>query len=284
MKQFHKKIIMLITSCILAFAISQTAFAHGLIYETKALGNNKIRITLKWSEPSEAKGIVIKSYYIENGKVLRITYDISTKAQKTAYIDYDLSSAIPPIRILLIKAGSESDVPFSDIKTCGTKDYIKHLHDAGIINGSSDGKFRPTDNMTRAEFVSILAKVLGLTGTVQNTWGFKDLDKNPAKNSILLAVKKGLIDGYSDKTFRPGSPITLAEVSKAICKGFKFKTTGNGFYMKLKTNKWYSEYVKRMFDLRILSVKDSIYGKINEEGPISRGNAAMIISRAMTTY
>ncbi len=38
--------------------------AHGLIYETKKLDDNKMRITLKWSNPKEARGIVISYYYL----------------------------------------------------------------------------------------------------------------------------------------------------------------------------------------------------------------------------
>ncbi|MCX8129824.1 MAG: S-layer homology domain-containing protein [Clostridia bacterium] len=258
--------------------------AHGLIYETKQLDDNKIRITLKWSNSKEAKGIVISYFYIKNGKTLNIGYELDEKASTTAYIDFDLSGAITPIRVVLHKVGDLKWAPFKDIKGVEAEEYIRHLHDAGKIDAGKDQKFRPKDNITRGEFAAIIVKALNLGGTASNTKGLKDIEKSADKKYILLAVKHGIMSGDKDKKFKPDNPMSLADVSTIVAKYFKFKTNRNGVYKKLKQGKSYSGSVKKMFDTGILSVNDSIYKTFNEEGKINRANCAMMISRALSTY
>jgi S-layer homology domain len=280
-----KKLIVyiLIISVIVATSILPVQ-AHGLIYETKKISDNKMRITLKWSNPKEAKGIIISYFYLKNGKTLNIGYELSSKAKASAYIDYDLSGAILPIRVVINKVGDLKWVPFKDIKGIEAEEYIRHLHDAGIIDTGSDGKFNPKRNLTRADFATILVKALKIQGTVDNKQSTKDIEKNPSKKYILLALKKGLVKNHSDKTFRPDDPVSLEQVACAIDKAFKFKTNKNGIYLKLKNGKSYSDSVRKMFDSGMLNVDDSIYIKFNEENKITRADFAMMISRALSTY
>lgn len=262
----------------------EAVYASGLIYETKPLNNNKIRISLKWSSKAEEKGFALSYFYIENGKTLNIGYELKEKAPKTATFDFDLKSSIPPIRIIISKAGDINWRPFKDIKGIEAEKYIWNLHDAGVIDNNGDGKFRPNALITRAEFAQIICKALKLSGTTENSKKLKDIDKIKEKNYILMAVKKGILSGFSDKTFRPGKPMTVAEICMCVSKTFTFKTVRNGIYLKLKTDKPYSSSVKKVFDVNILNVNDSIYKNFKEESNITRANCGIIISRALSTY
>ena len=53
----------------------------------------------------------------------------------------------------------------TDISTHWAKDSIQRWVDAGVINGYDNGTFKPNNPITRAEFATILAKALGLSGT-----------------------------------------------------------------------------------------------------------------------
>lgn len=282
MKAFLKCFIAIfVVTILLGF---QPANAHGVIYETKPIEDNKIRITLKWSSPSEEKGILISFYYLENGKTLKIGYELNDSAPKTASIDYSLASALPPIRIILSRVGEPDSLPFADINGIEAEEYIRHLHDAGIVNGRSGNNFEPDAQLTRAEFMVLMVKALKLEGNAADNGKFKDIKNHWAKNTLLLAYQNSLIAGYGDGTIRPDNPITLAEVSTVISRSFDFKTTRNGIYSKLKQNEWYSNFVKKMFDVGVITTKDSIYEKFNEKANISRSNCAMMISRALSTY
>lgn len=88
---------------------------------------------------------------------------------------------------------------------------ILYFLDKGLINGYEDGAFRPAASITRAEFVTILAKFY--TGTSNNTSGisFADVDSHWAQKAIVLAASTGWINGYEDGSFRPDREITRAE-------------------------------------------------------------------------
>ncbi|WP_010246335.1 S-layer homology domain-containing protein [Acetivibrio cellulolyticus] len=274
--------IILISSVVLLNA--NFSFSHGLNYEIDQLGSNKERVMLKWSDPEEKMGFAITYHYFTNSKTLHIGYELKEGYPTTAYVDYDLNSVISPIRVNIHELGCPDYAPFSDIKGIEAEEYITHLHDAGIINGRPDGKFAPDSFISRAEFMVIMVKALGLEGKGENVKGFTDIDKHWAKEYILLASKNGLISGYEDKTVRPDKSITLAEVSSIISRSFTFKTTNNGIYSKIQQGKWYSNSIKKMFDVGILNSKDSIYKAFNEEKYINRANCAMMISRAISTY
>ncbi|SET60692.1 S-layer homology domain-containing protein [Paenibacillus sp. NFR01] len=70
-------------------------------------------------------------------------------------------------------AGSNVPVTYSDTAGHWAKYAIEELKNEGIMIGSTDGLFHPYDNLTRAEAVAALNKVLhrgGLTGDFAPTW------------------------------------------------------------------------------------------------------------------
>lgn len=278
-----KKAVITILSVILVLISSFPAYAHGVIYDMKPLDDKTVRITLKWSEQAEEQGIVITHFYLKNGKTLNIGYEVKKGMPPSCYFDFNITSAITPIRINLTRLNDKNFNIFKDINGIEAEEYIRHLHDAGIVNGNPDGTFKPESRISRAEFAVLIVKALNLKGEVSNN-EFTDINKNWAKNYILIAAKHGLLTGYKDKTFRPDNPITVAEACSIISKAFTFKTAKNGIYSKLKTDMWYSSHVKKLFDKGILKVTDSIYENFNEEKYISRADCAMIISRAISTY
>lgn len=284
MKQLKKIFFLIILISVFSLFYAQSAYAHGLVYETKTLSNNKMKVTLKWSNQAEAKGIAISYFYVENGKTLNIGYELKDKAAKTAVLEFDLKGCILPIRVILSKSGDLNWRPYKDIKDLETEKYIRHLHDANILNAGSEEKFKPNDLITRAEFAEIICKALKLSGTTENKKGLKDIDKTKEKSYILAAVKKGILSSFKDKTFRPKNQISIAEVCVCISKAFTFKTVKNGIYLKLKTNKSYSLQVKKVFDVNVLTVNDSLYKNFNADNNMTRGNCAMMISRALSTY
>lgn len=283
-----KKIIKLITAFLIILSmllgITVDVFAYGVIYDQKMIGENTLRVTLKWSNSGDTRGIVVKSYGIRDGKYIDITYEIVDGKPNTYTKDFDLRSLLPKPCIKLYNIKDLDNPVFPDIKGQYAESYIRHLHDAGIINGRPDGTFAPDSTVTRAEFAVMMVSALKLDGNGENTKGFTDINNHWSKNYMLLAVKQGLISGYSDKTLRPDNTITVAEVSTVLVKAFTFKTSKNGIYPKLKQNQWYSAYVKKMFDAGILTINDPIYDSFNEGIYINRANCAMMISRAITTY
>ena len=66
--------------------------------------------------------------------------------------------------VVSMGAVSVSAVSFSDVpEGKWYSESVMRWADAGIINGYTDGTFKPTANVTRAEFAKIIASTLGLT-------------------------------------------------------------------------------------------------------------------------
>lgn len=284
MVNINKVVVYIIIICSMIFLNVNFSFSHRLNYEIEHLVNNKERVLLKWSNTEDKKGFVISYYYFVNGKTLHIGYELKEGYPSEAHLDYDLNNVLYPIRVNIHEIGKTKYVPFIDVKGIETQEYITHLHDAGIINGLPDGTFSPEGFISRAEFMVIMVKALGIEGKSEKVKGFTDIEKHWAKEYILLAAHNGLISGYEDGTVRPDKTITIAEVSSVLARSFSYKTTNNGIYSKVKQDKWYSSSVKKMFDVGILNTKDSIYKSFNEESNIDRANCAMMISRAISTY
>lgn len=111
---------------------------------------------------------------------------------------------------------TNKNVSFSDIVNAAWyTTIIKNMSSAGIINGYTDGTFRPDNYITRAEFVTMIMQ----SENIQNIRNspFTDVDaKLWSSDYIYSANQAGYIDGYSDGTFKPDNAITRAEAVKII--------------------------------------------------------------------
>ena len=82
----------------------------------------------------------------------------------------------------------------------------------GYITGDENGNANPEQNITRAESSVILARILELDTTDSDS-DLTDINEIPdwAKGSIVALVKKGIIKGYEDGSFKPDNTLTRGE-------------------------------------------------------------------------
>ncbi len=95
-------------------------------------------------------------------------------------------------------------------------DYVGYLEKYDIINGYTDGTFRPEANVTRAEFVTMAVRYYEVFNEVKKTgYTVKYIDVSAnywAYNDIAFAKNIGWLNGYADGTFKGDNNITRAEV------------------------------------------------------------------------
>ena len=105
---------------------------------------------------------------------------------------------------------------YSDVKdTDWCNNAISTLSNMGILKGDKDGRFRPNDPVTRAEFAAIAARFSD--GAADDYADFSDVPNDYwASKEIAKAAKLGWIKGYTDGTFRPKNNITRAEVMTLV--------------------------------------------------------------------
>lgn len=114
---------------------------------------------------------------------------------------------------------------FGDVSAHGFQEEIMYLVEEGIISGYPDGTFRPDRTVTRGEAAIMIGRAFDLDGTQRNT-KFKDVSAaSKASGYIDAAVKKGIISGYPDNTFRPNATISRGDMSIILSKAFDLHIT-----------------------------------------------------------
>ena len=94
--------------------------------------------------------------------------------------------------------------------------YVGYLEKYNVINGYTDGTFKPDASVTRAEFVAMTVRYYELFNDVNktgNTVKYTDVENSYwAYSDIAFAKNIGWLNGYSDGSFRGDNYITRAEV------------------------------------------------------------------------
>lgn len=112
-------------------------------------------------------------------------------------------------------------VGFGDVgPTHKAKRPIEILATLGIIKGYPGDLFKPEKGITRAEFATLLARLVGQSEyRTKGELPFSDIEPNHwAYRSVAYALDNNLVKGYPDGTFRPNKKISRAEGVAVIAR------------------------------------------------------------------
>ena len=138
----------------------------------------------------------------------------------------------------LINSSFVSAADFKDVPL-GVEYYesVDLLSDLGIIQGYPDGSFAPDNDVTRAEFTSLLIRSMNL----ENIAKASNLDNFPftdctspgiayALPNIKLAYERGIILGIGDNLFAPEDNVTYEQAVKMVvcAAGYEVVAIENG--------------------------------------------------------
>jgi len=97
----------------------------------------------------------------------------------------------------------------------------------GLVNGFPDGSLRPDEQVTRAQFVTLLNNLFqfSTSSTTQAaTISFKDVASNDWFYQDVVAVATaGIIQGYPDGSFKPQATVSRQDAAKMLATAFKLK-------------------------------------------------------------
>ncbi|MGB7084826.1 MAG: S-layer homology domain-containing protein [Phormidesmis sp.] len=124
-------------------------------------------------------------------------------------------------------AQAAAQTRFSDVQSSyWANQYVQSLTNANIISGFPDGTFRPDEQMTRAQFASILSGGFSQPA-IREPVTFSDVPADHwAANAIAAAYTRGFLSGYPDGTFGLDQPITRLEVLVSLTNGLGLERTG----------------------------------------------------------
>jgi hypothetical protein len=116
-----------------------------------------------------------------------------------------------------------NDAAFVDIVNHPAKKEITYMAEKGLVKGLTATTFGPEVSLTRAQFVTLLARVFQWELPTAPKLNFKDKVPTYAQGAVQVALAKGLVKGYPDKTFRPDQPVTRAEAAVILDRVLKQK-------------------------------------------------------------
>ena len=160
------------------------------------------------------------------------------------------------------------------IEYCLSKGYFKDI--------VKDQKFEPEKQITRGEFITVLARFAGAKESNAKT-SFTDIDKNMYYAPFVAWAKKNNITaGTGIGKFSPDKPISRAEMTtmlyrflKSIKIDLKSLDKNIDFKDKDKIPSWAKEAIKEMVDFGILNGNDD--GTFNPMGKFKRCQMSQII-------
>jgi hypothetical protein len=125
------------------------------------------------------------------------------------------ATTVPPYRLDCSGAPSFADVPPS------------HVHAAAIacaavygVLGAFSSTFDPDRHITRGELASFAMRTLQAAGVPSGLGqaSYSDIAGSPDANAIRRLADLDVLQGYPDGTFRPGDPVTRAQLGTILTR------------------------------------------------------------------
>ena len=106
-------------------------------------------------------------------------------------------------------------LPFTDVaESRWSYSYIKEMYDAGVINGMTATTFAPAANVTRAQFVTMIARLADADVSGYASGPFADV---PAGSwyapYVNWAAANAIVNGTSETTFDPNAAISRQDMA-----------------------------------------------------------------------
>ncbi|HET9493958.1 MAG TPA: S-layer homology domain-containing protein [Chloroflexia bacterium] len=219
--------------------------------------------------------------------------DIDVDAQGNAYIagttfstNFPTQSAYQPTYggdgdgyvTRLAPEGTSCAISFTDVQPGSTfHPYVQCLACRDVIGGYSDGTFRPNADVTRGQLSKIVANAAGFSEAVTGQ-SFTDV---PPSHTFYLYIermaRRGIINGYSDGTFRPHNNATRGQIAKIVSNsvGYSWEPTGQAFTDVPPTHAFYV-FVERLVHEGVIGGYSD--GTFRPQNNATRGQVSKIVS------
>lgn len=187
--------------------------------------------------------------------------------------------AIFIISLLTLMSMFNVTFAFTDTESHWASDTINKFEDYKIVTGYDDNTFKPDDCMTRAEFITVINKILG--SEAESAKYIPDISRDDwYYHEIRKAVKLGIVQGDDQGYIYPNAPITREEAVVILGRAFKIK---NAYTIKTSSTDAYaiSKWARGEFYAAVNYGYISGYEDqtLRPQGTITRAEVITIISR-----
>lgn len=167
-------------------------------------------------------------------------------------------------------------------------EYVKFVYDRGIMTGMDTFKFGPGEDLSRAQFATILYRMAG-SPSVSYSNVFPDVQDGYFFTSpVLWAYSNQVITGYENGTFGPGDLITREQMAVLMYRYAEYcglntqdSSNLNSFPDAGKVSGFSKEAMSWAVGAGLIQGDQ---GALNPQGNASRAHCATIITRFMQKY
>lgn len=114
----------------------------------------------------------------------------------------------------------ENKVVFKDLDGHWAKDVVELLAARQIITGDNEGNYNPNIGITRAEFSTLIVRMLNLPMNESNSQ-FADVSDKWYESYIITAQNFGIVKGVSETSFEPERVVSRQEMAAIIIRTLK---------------------------------------------------------------
>ena len=189
--------------------------------------NKNIRIKFK-SYGNHVKYGIYKYHYN------KWIYIPSKQEEDYLIADINLENINAQGNIYVVRVDNQLPI-FFDSRGHWAKDEINTYVKREIIYGYPDGNFKPNNEITRREFLTMLSRLYDWYPPydTSNIKDFKDYKEfGYGEKAISYAVYHNVVKGYSDNTFRPNNSISYKEVETIMSRVLKNEKFNWDYYAK----------------------------------------------------
>ncbi|PIR54528.1 hypothetical protein COU75_00410 [Candidatus Peregrinibacteria bacterium CG10_big_fil_rev_8_21_14_0_10_42_8] len=169
------------------------------------------------------------------------------------------------------------------------QESVEALVQAQVINGNPDGTFAPDDYVNRAAMLKMLYKAQGKTPDPLSVRCFPDVEIGSWYESFVCdAAAMRYVNGYTDGTFRPDTPVNRVEALKMITQVFNIPvedvTESDRDLVKfvdVSVSAWYTQYLITAYLKGILPIPGESGSEFHPDMMLTRGEAAAYIYNAL---
>lgn len=183
-----------------------------------------------------------------------------------------------------VEGDTTPDKPVEPETPSMERPLLNTTQNVAYIQGN-DGNFRPTDKLSRAEAVTMLARLSvnkggqalfdGSTASAD----FKDVEKGQwYASAVGFAQRYNVVGGYEDGTFRPGRSVTRAELVKIITSYFDVTEQGGSAFSDVKGH-WAASVIAYAANQGWIGGYED--GTFRPDQAVTRAEAVRIINAAL---
>ena len=172
---------------------------------------------------------------------------------------------------------------FKDMKNHWARADVEYMAELGVVNGDENDIFRPDDNVSRAEFATMITRAMELEETPYENSFFDVVTEDWYSGYVQTVRSNDYMSGY-DGLFKPNSAITREEIARVIVAAYNNKTntalqTGRALYFNDldDISHWAYDYIVEAADMGfIYGITDELFAPKQNA---TRAQAAAMLKR-----